>query len=67
MKWKIIKEKEAKKLKIRTLRAGPDTYLVIDVTGIPVGLSIPDFIENIQRSGIVFISSRRRKHKKHKR
>ena len=43
MKWKILKPKEAHKLGIRILKAGPERYLEINLFSIPDGMSVVEF------------------------
>ena len=65
MKWKILKPKEAHKLGIRILKAGPERYLEIDLYCIPDGMYIDEFMDFIERTGIV-INADYKKHKKRK-
>ncbi len=53
MKWKILKPKEAHKLGIRILRAGPERYLEINLFSIPNGMSTDEFINFIEKTGVV--------------
>lgn len=65
MKWKILKPKEAHKLGIRILRAGPERYLEINLFSIPDGMSVVEFINFIERTGVV-LNTDCKKHKKRK-
>jgi hypothetical protein len=65
MKWKILKSKEAHKLKIRILRAGPERYLEINLSSIHKGMSVDEFIDFIESTGIV-LNANCKKHKKRK-
>lgn len=53
MKWKILKPKEAHKFGMKILRAGPERYLEIDLCSIPDGMSIDEFIDFVEKAGIV--------------
>ena len=53
MKWKILKPKEAHKLGIRILRVGPERFLEINFFSIPDGMSVTEFIDLIERTGVV--------------
>jgi len=63
MKWKILKPKEAHKLGIRILRVGPERFLEIDFFSIPNGMSVAEFIDLIERTGVV-LNADCRKYKK---
>ena len=65
MKWKILKPKEVHKLGIRILKAGPERYLEIDFFSIPDGMSVAEFIDLIERTGVV-LNADYKKHKKRK-
>ena len=50
---------------MRILKAGPERYLEIDLYCIPDGMSIDEFMDFIERTGIV-INADYKKHKKRK-
>ena len=59
MKWKIIKKGIAKKLGLHILRGGPECYLEIDLYSIPDGWTVLEFIDFVQKTGIVLKADRK--------
>ena len=57
MKWKIVDTEEASKLHIGLISTDEKGFLVIDVSYIPRGMSIEDFIHWIQNEKIVCLDS----------
>ena len=50
MKWKIIDNEKAGELHIKPVETGT---IIVDVTKIPIGMSIEEFIDFIQENNIV--------------
>ena len=50
MKWKIIDNEKAGELHIKSVETG---VIIVDVTKIPIGMSIEEFIDFIQENNIV--------------
>ena len=50
MKWKIVNNKRAGELHIKLVENG---IIIVDITKIPIGMSIEEFIDFIQENNIV--------------
>lgn len=50
MKWKIIDNKKAGELHIEPVETGT---IIVDITRIPIGMSVEEFINFIQENKIV--------------
>lgn len=53
IKWEIKDAKRADNFKLELIHSGDDVLLVIDTKYIPDGMSVKDFIDFIQKEGIV--------------
>lgn len=53
MKWEIVDKKSANKFGLKITPADDEQYLVVNVENIPKGMSICDFLEFIQETGVV--------------
>ena len=52
--WKILDEEGAKKLGIKLIKLEDGEYMMVDMTYIPKGLTIEEYIDMIQENKIVF-------------
>ena len=52
--WKILNKEGVKKLGIEALKLDAGDYLMVDISYIPKGLSIEEYITMIQKHKIVF-------------
>ena len=50
MKWKIVNNEKAGELHIESIETGT---IIVDITKIPIGMSIEEFIDFIQENNIV--------------
>ena len=50
MKWKIVNNERAGELHIEPVETGT---IIVDITKIPIGMSIEEFIDFIQKNNIV--------------
>ena len=50
MKWKIVNNERAGELHIEPVETGT---IIVDITKIPIGMSIEEFIDFIQENNIV--------------
>lgn len=53
MKWEIVDKESTNKFGLKIIPADGDQYLVVNVENIPKGMSIYDFLEFIQETGVV--------------
>lgn len=67
MRWRILHKERADKLGLRLLKAGSETFLEISLVNIPLGMSVPDFVNYIQRTGIVINGNYNKPRKRRKR
>ena len=60
-KWQILNEEEANKHHLRLINIDEDNVLLtIDLRNIPNGVTVLDFIDMIQQTGIVICYDRQR-------
>ncbi|MBR1436350.1 MAG: hypothetical protein IJ584_14710 [Bacteroidales bacterium] len=61
MKWEIVDKESANKFGLRIIPADGDQYLEVKVENIPKGMEIYDFLQLIQKTGIVVCENPSRK------
>lgn len=59
-KWQILNEEKASEYHLQLISIDEDNiFLTVDLTDIPSGISVPEFIDMIQQTGIVICHKKR--------